>query len=294
MKILATDIDGTLINSKHKISHQNKKRIKEINALGKHVIVATGRSHLGAIQLFKSEGIQCAKICSNGAIIVDEQGNVIGTSPANRKSMERCVEILSKQKVYFEMATNHGAVLQNLSKEKDIDAFIEELVGAGHAESVESFWRSINERVEDGILKLVDSYNEIFSDEKTEIYKIFVASADYELLNQLKATFCADTELCITSSWTNNLEINGKGVSKGNAIKAYAEKIGYDVRDVVAIGDSYNDVSMFEAAGIAVAMGNAPKDVQVLCDWVTGTNDESGWADAAQKFMIDEEVAVVK
>lgn len=291
MKIIATDVDGTLVDSEQQVPLENKKRIKEINALGKHVVIATGRSHLGAIELFKNQGIECAKICSNGAVIVDEQGNIIESSPANRKSMEKCVQILTEHNVYFELATNYGAVLQDFSKR---EVYMKELEEAGHIKSGEYLWKVTSERVEEGTLKLVDSYEEIFSIEETEIYKVFAISENIELLEQLRAKLCADSELCITSSWMNNLEINGKGVSKGNAIKAYAEKLGYVVGDVMAIGDSYNDVSMFEAAGLAVAMGNAPKDVQELCDWVTGTNDENGWADAAQKFMIDEEVTVDK
>lgn len=291
MKIIATDVDGTLVDSELQVSLENKKIIKAINALGKHVVIATGRSHLGAIEFFKNQGIECAKICSNGAVIVDEQGNIIESSPANIKIIQRYVQILTEYNVYFELATNYGSVMQDFSRREN---YMKDLEAAGHIQSGEYFWKVISERVEEGTLKLVDSYDEIFSIEETEVYKIFAISENRVLLEQLRTKLCADSELCITSSWSNNLEINGKGVSKGNAIKAYAEKLGYDVSDVMAIGDSYNDVSMFEAAGLAVAMGNAPKDVQELCDWVTGTNDENGWADAAQKFMIDEKVAVGK
>lgn len=113
IKVLATDIDGTLINSEHKISTENRALIEKIKSMGKHVIVSTGRSHIESIYMFNNEGIACAKICANGGVVVDEEGKVVATSPANRKSIKKCIETLLSLPVYFEVYTNKSCISPN-------------------------------------------------------------------------------------------------------------------------------------------------------------------------------------
>lgn len=289
IKVLATDIDGTLINNNHEIPSANRKLIDEIQSIGKHVIVSTGRSHTESIFMFDNEGIVCAKICANGAIVVDEEGKVIYTSPVNRNSIRNCISTLQNLPIYFEVYTNRGCVSLNYLNHEQKEVILSGHVAAGYQRSVESFEIAINARAERGTLHLVQSFDEILSDNTVEFYKIIVVSVCQDKLSELRDEFIPDASLCITRSGSYNIEVNGKDATKGNALRAYAEIYDYDINEVMAIGDSYNDISMFEAAGLAVAMGNAPKDVQVLCDWVTGTNDGTGWADAVEKFVIKNE-----
>ena len=80
------------------------------------------------------------------------------------------------------------------------------------------------------------------------------------------------------------LDITCKGTSKGNAIKKLCEYLKIDLKDSVALGDSYNDLSMFEVVGHSVAMGNAPEDIKRIVDEVTDTNNEDGVAKFLEKL----------
>ena len=90
--------------------------------------------------------------------------------------------------------------------------------------------------------------------------------------------------MAVTSSITNNIEINDKTATKGEALRFLCRHLGVDVRDTMAFGDGSNDMSMIQAAGIGVAMANADPALQAAADFVTDTNDADGVAKAIEKF----------
>lgn len=96
--------------------------------------------------------------------------------------------------------------------------------------------------------------------------------------------------LKITSSWENNIEIMSEGVDKGQAIKMLCEHLNIGRSEIMAFGDNYNDIEMLEYAGLGVAMGNSNDDIKEIADYVTDTNEESGFANAIFKFMDTDEV----
>ncbi len=83
------------------------------------------------------------------------------------------------------------------------------------------------------------------------------------------------------------IEFIDKKVSKGNAVRTLAEKLGIDISQVMAIGDQGNDLSMIEAAGVGVAMGNGIDDLKSIAQFVTKSNDEDGVAYAVEKFLLN-------
>lgn len=95
-------------------------------------------------------------------------------------------------------------------------------------------------------------------------------------------------QLYITRSKPNFLEIMNKEATKGRALQAVSEYFSIDRREVMAIGDSYNDIEMLKWAGVGVAVGNAPPEVQKYADYVTTSNDEDGVAAALQHLVLEE------
>ena len=93
----------------------------------------------------------------------------------------------------------------------------------------------------------------------------------------------------INSSWWDNLEMLEAGVHKGAAVRALAERLNLPMEQVMAIGDNENDLSMFEVAGLSVAMGNGTDRAKESADWVTLTNEEDGVAHAIEKAVFGKE-----
>ena len=87
----------------------------------------------------------------------------------------------------------------------------------------------------------------------------------------------------------NYLEFTNIEATKGNALAQLGRMLGVSRKEMIAIGDSYNDISMLEYAGLGVAMGNAPDNVKSHAGFITGSNDEDGVAEAVEKFVLMEE-----
>jgi hydroxymethylpyrimidine pyrophosphatase-like HAD family hydrolase len=108
--------------------------------------------------------------------------------------------------------------------------------------------------------------------------KIFLWGDIPPLLEAVKTLEGRGLPLTLVKSLENGYEINAAGVTKGQALKTYAELKGIPLEKVVAFGDQHNDLSMFSVAGLSVAMGNAPMAVQAAARHVAPTNDLSGLA----------------
>ena len=92
--------------------------------------------------------------------------------------------------------------------------------------------------------------------------------------------------MSVTASLPFNIEINIRDANKGEALRFLCRRLGIDIRDSMAFGDGSNDLSMIQAAGIGVAMGNADPAALAAADYITGTNDNDGVAEAIERFCL--------
>jgi len=132
------------------------------------------------------------------------------------------------------------------------------------------------DRVEQGYIRQVDSYNELINQRGNEIYKVFGTSFNRTNLDKARQELQLLPGLAISSSGAGNLEITDINAQKGIAVETYAKSKGISMKDVMVIGDNYNDLSMMVRAGHSVAMGNAPAAIKVACTEITTTNEHDG------------------
>jgi Cof subfamily protein (haloacid dehalogenase superfamily) len=120
--------------------------------------------------------------------------------------------------------------------------------------------------------------------------KVLALCDDANLIQQLLASLRSKykpTELYMTTSVPTFLEAANTHVNKGNAVRYLAEEmLGLESHNVMTIGDNFNDVEMLDYAGISVAMGNAPTEVQAIADWVAPSVELDGAAVAIKKFLL--------
>ncbi|GAA0738871.1 Cof-type HAD-IIB family hydrolase [Clostridium oceanicum] len=284
MNLIATDLDGTLLNSKSKISTENAKAIKCAQSKGIEVVIATGRSYFDALSLCKEVDISTYIISGNGSAIHSPDGEEIYSSTIEEKDAHKIIAHLNNKNYYYEVATENalytpfnikGVLDTEINKMKSNDPKLDTLPFE-HAKKMQ-FSQS-------GFV-LVNNYKEIL--EKTKkYYKILGISFDKLKREKGINKFKKMENLALVSSWEYNFEITNKDASKGNALKRLSSILGVNLDKSIAIGDSYNDISMLEVCKHTVAMGNAHLDIKNLCKTISTTNDENGVAYAINKLAL--------
>ncbi|MFJ7639645.1 Cof-type HAD-IIB family hydrolase [Peribacillus sp. NPDC097206] len=283
IKTIAIDMDGTLLNKMQTVSEENKSAIHKAQEEGIEVIIATGRSFEEARYALDKVGLECPIICVNGAALFTQEGKVAASHPMPIASVKNAAEWLEERGIYFEIYTSKGIFSKNY--ETAIDALVDVMVTANQDIDPSQIRKYAEARLQLGHVTSIADYTELFDQAELELYKILGFSTDLQVLDQAASRFKMDEGTAVTSSGRENVEITSKHAQKGIVLEKYVNEKEGSMQETMAIGDNYNDISMFERVGLSVAMGNAPTDIQNLCDEVTGTNEEHGVAKAILKVL---------
>ena len=281
VQIIASDMDGTLLNDKMVISKRNAAAVKEAQKQGVHFIVSTGRAYDEVKPLITEAGFNCPMITLNGAFVLDEEGKEISAAPIPDSIAKKIMLTLKKNGLYFEVITAKGVCSDN--KAKRIENFAELLASISPDTPYKLAVTLASARMELMNINYVDNYMDLVDDPKTVIGKIVVFSPEgQKVLGPIKDE---NDNLVITSSGPGNIEINHVNAQKGVALQAYADSLNIPMDNVMAIGDNNNDVSMLKAAGISYAMGNGSDEVKMLAKYVTAPNTEDGAGIAIEEVL---------
>ena len=271
IKLIASDMDGTLLDAKMSITNDNTSAIREAERLGIEFMVATGRAYTEAKLALEEAGIDCAMITLNGAQVFDKDGHSLFTAGIEKETVTEVLTILSQHNVYYEISTNKGIFSEH--QEKRIENF------AAHiAESMPHLTYKVAIAMASAHLSLlhityVDRLDDILKDDSIEVLKIIGFSMDGPKVEELD-------DLVVTSSALNNIEINHRLAQKGIAVARVAKERGIPAEQVMTIGDNLNDVSMIQWAGVSFAMGNAELELKEYAKYETATNLENGVGEA--------------
>ena len=284
MKCIASDMDGTLLNEDQKISEENRKALEAVRDMGGQVIIATGRSFKEARLVLDEINFNCPIISMNGAAVYDQKGELITSQPISFEELDSAITFLEEAGLYFELYTNHGVFSKN--PERAIDSLVDIVLSANPEHDREDVRRRALARIEYGFLFETQDYHALIKEEDMQVFKILVFSLYKDQLSQAAHGLARFDGLTITSSGKGNIEINHRGISKGNALEKLLSQYGIPLEETIAIGDNLNDVSMFEKAGLSIAMGNARDDIKRICKDTTLSNKEDGVAHAIYRYMV--------
>ena len=251
--LLALDVDGTILTIDHSVLPEVRHAIQDARRDGVTVALATARSLRAMEHVLEDIGGVDAAICFGGALT---------QHPTN--ALPRATATLIPDQI-----AEIVAMARRLDVSLALYSLREVFVDRLDARLRHEFMVTGLKGTETDLTKLDAS-----------IIKALAISerSDPSELHVLKDRFGAD--MSVVFSHVNFLEFMRSGVSKGQAVAALRERLGVAASDVVAIGDSENDVSMFAVAGKAIAMGNAPEAVQAAAHWVTASCEEAGVATA--------------
>ena len=283
INLIATDMDGTLLNAAHEISEENIQAIKYAQSQGITVVIATGRAFYEANAPINQTDLKVPYICLNGAEVRDESFNIMSTSNLNRELINRITVELNKENIFYQVYTNLGIYTENPLR--DLEIYIDIAQRAGQEADVEKIKSGIQKRIDNGTLKVVDNYDKIQDTPGEIVMKILAFDSDLEKIDRVSETLAKSESLAISSSSRGNIEITHSDAQKGIALNTIAERLNIDMKNVMAIGDNMNDVSMLERVGYSVAMENAAPEVKAIVKYETDSNEQSGVGKAIMKLL---------
>ena len=284
IKLIASDMDGTLLNHNHKIPKENVKLINFAKNQGIEFVVATGRAYYEALPALNEENINCDVISFNGGIVYDKNGNIISITPMLPKDLYYTIEILKSFDISYQLYTKN--TIYTTSIETDINAYIDLIRSNGYEPDVEHLRAEAQQKLDAGYITEVENIELYLNEKENPPIKIIAISNDISKLENAAKLLSENTSISVTSSGANNIEIMDKNATKGEALKEIAKIYGINLENAVAIGDNLNDQAMLDIVGYSVAMKNGNTILKEQAKYVTNkTNSEGGVADTIFKLI---------
>lgn len=271
-KMLVLDMDGTLLTDDKKISDMNKQALRNASAMGVKVVISTGRIFTSAMVFGEMLGLSTPIIASNGAYVRGKGDDVIYAKPMDEENIRRIVELGHKYGIY-----PHVFTWNTIYSEKLIYFSVNY-----------SKWNKglpEDRKVKIEIIK-PEEWDRVISENKGKLLKAVASDDDGDKITSMRQEV-QKLDVEVVSSSFNNFEVMSRGVSKGKAVEMLVKYYNIDRSQVICIGDSENDISMIEYAGLGIAMKNGMDKVKRAADFVTLSNNEDGIAYAVEKFILD-------
>ena len=286
IKLIASDMDGTLLNNNHDIDKETVEAIRKAEEAGIIFAISTGREYESVKPILDKHNIKAQCILSNGAEYRDEEGNILDKVNINEESAKRVIDILEKNNLSARIFTNKG-VFTTSTREEALKEVMYRTMSL-NPDLTEDEAREVSENLGFFIgLQYIEDINKFF-EEGIEIRKFVAFNKDIDLIDKMKKVISEIEGLAISSSFIDNIEITDINAQKGIILEQVAVKMGIDREEVMILGDSFNDYSMFEIFEETVAMENAIPEVKAVAKYITDTNDNLGVAKAIYNVLNNE------
>ena len=285
IKVIASDMDGTLLGEDHKIAPETLSAIKEACDAGIRFMICTGRNFPGAMNELEGADLTCDYIVGSGAEVRDPRQQVVRSTAISPRLCREIYETVRKYPISVTFCTDGDDY--RIGTEEEVEESLIRQIQAFHLNQCRDEIRDTelyqrmkrNTRVISGIEELEKA--------GLPVYKLFLFSGDLEMLDKIRRELEKNQEIAVSSSFENNLEITDVKAQKGPVLKEYIESLGYTMDEVMALGDSLNDYSMLSMDfGATVAMENAVLSLRKEADYITSSNNDEGVAEVIEKFML--------
>ncbi len=269
-KLIALDMDGTLLNDDKVVSEKNKEALKKAKELGVYVVLASGRPIDGLLKFLEE-----LNLLGEDDYVLSYNGCLVQKT----KTREAVCDVTLKGrdlKYLKKLADEAGLNIHAFSKEKGLITPKENKYTTYEAHH-------------NGIDFHIDDFSGIKDDE--DIIKVMMID-EPEILDEGMKKLPSEVyeKYSVAKSAPFFLEFFNKEASKGIGVKLLAEHLGIKREEIITVGDEMNDYSMIEYAGLGVAMGNACEKIKEIANFVTDTNNNDGVAKVVEEFIIKERI----
>lgn len=280
-KMIAIDLDGTLLNSYGEISEENKSILRKCAKQGIEVVLASGRVLNSVINFSKEIGDLNYAISGNGSILYDlKNDKVIYDNNMNKEKVLKIIKICEENSIYYSVYTSEGIIAKGLDynvlvyQNENITKKREKRVNITIVQDVYTYIKYSNI---DKFLKIsiCDEDKVVFSSIMRKLKGIEGIDV-LEVAHMSKKTIKVGNEIIPIEYYYT--EITNENVNKWEAIKVLINKIGISKNQVICIGDNVNDKEMIENSGLGVAMENSNPEIKAIAKVITSDNNSSGVA----------------
>ncbi|HEY8346316.1 MAG TPA: Cof-type HAD-IIB family hydrolase [Symbiobacteriaceae bacterium] len=278
-RLVALDLDGTLLNSRQQISPRTWAALQAARSRGMTLVVATGRTLHGALYWSRRIG-GGPVICCNGGGVLDASGALIFQREIPSALLERALEIARESGMVAHCYTPVGAYLdQPLRYARRYVQWLRPAVGGGLAtlSAMRAFLRNRTRIVRNLVQWARDPH-------RPPVLKVILFGPPETAVALGETLERSLPGLHVSSSGEDNLEITASGVTKGSGLERLAARLKIPREAIVAFGDADNDREMLEYAGLGVAMATAPESVRAVADRVTAPCDDDGVAQVLEEL----------
>lgn len=283
IKLIASDMDGTLLNNNHDIDKETVEAIRKAEEAGIIFAIATGREYESVKEVLYKHNIKAQCILSNGAEYRDEEGNILDIINIKEESAREIISILNKSKVSARIFTNKG-IFTTATKEEALKEVTFRTMSLNPKLTESEAEEIAKNSIFFTAVKDIKDINKFF-EEGIEIRKFIAFHNDVSIIDNIKKTVSEIKDLAISSSFSDNIEITDINAQKGIILEKVVTKMSIKREEVMILGDSFNDYSMFEIFEETVAMKNAIPEVKAIAKYITDTNNNLGVAKAIHNAL---------
>ena len=271
IKLITIDIDDTLVNTAKQVTPRVKAALQEATAQGVKVVLTTGRPLPGVQEYLDELGLNHQDdqyaITYNGGVVQTTNGEELGGKELAYSDYLRLREVADELGAYLQVETIDAAY----TSAKEIN-----------------YWASR----ENFLIKMPLIIKPVDEMDPNDHYVKFMFIGDEADIDSWRDALPADVKEAyyIVKSTPQHLEFMHKDATKGSGLLTLAAKLGIDRSETMSLGDQQNDVTMIEAAGLGVAMGNAVPEVKAVADVETTTQNADGVGVAVEKWVLGRDV----
>lgn len=260
IKMVVTDIDGTIYSPESGISEGVKQCISNLYQNNIPVVIATGRTYGSARIIAEKLGLKCPLICYQGGLVNSFDGEILDAKYLNPDIAREIIKNFRTRKIHLNVYVDDKLYVEDDNK------YIKDYIGDKGIDYYK-----------------VNSFDEL---DFSKLNKLLAIKYDSkfidDLIEELRKKY---PEIYVVKSFDYFCEIANKEATKGNAIKFLAEKYAIKCEEIMAIGDQNNDIEMIKTAGVGIAMGNGTEEIKKAADYITDTIDNDGFVKAVEKFV---------
>jgi len=269
-RIIALDLDGTLLTPDKTILPESLEALTKARQAGVKVLIATGRHHVAIHPFYQALALDTPAICCNGTYLYDYQAKkVLRSDPLPKDQAHQVINMLDEAGIPGLLYVDDAMLYQTAT---------------GHVTRTINWGLRQPESQRPTFLQ-VESLSDAV-DRVQSVWKFAVAHENIPELKQFSQRVEEQLGLACEWSWHDQFDIAKAGNSKGKRLAEWVAAEGYQMSDVLAFGDNYNDLSMLEHVGLGVAMGNAEEEVKARAGRVIGTNLEPGIAETIYREIL--------
>lgn len=258
-RLLALDIDGTILRSNHRLDKGVKDAIEFVKSKGVYVTLATRRHFSSAKKVAKALKLDSILITHNGAFVTDDIESPWLENRITENDVNGITRLLENNNCHVRIKHERFSIANRIKQNQEIIAKM--TIG-------DPLFYPIN---------FTDELNEYINESPItplQIEAFFSSKTEGQVIRQAIINRFPNVDVYMYDD--KRLEIVVRNVSKGRALLKLAERLDIAREEIVAVGDSRADIDMIREAGLGVAMGNSPSEVKKHADWITRSNDQNG------------------